>query len=154
LTPDQQKDVVMEIATSMANESTTGLVGRIRARPWFSGLDAAVQRAVADDPTYEAVGTGLTEPWKQDDGGGKPLGDHIYQQGQKPAWVRYQHAARVRKVSNYQFALPQEWFAEAYAWYYAPDDRGKGMKLNDKDTDTKKWFDANVDAGAGEVRDR
>lgn len=154
LTAPQQADVVAEIATSMASRSTAGLVARVRARPWYAGLAAPVQRAVLDDATYDAVTVGLTDPWKREDGGGKHLGTHIYQEGYSPNWVRYEHAARARKVSNYQFAKPGEWFAEAYSWYYAPDERGKGMKLDDKDRSTKQWFDAHVDAGEGMVRDR
>lgn len=154
LTAPQQADVVAEIATSMANQSTTGLVARVRARPWYAGLAAPARRAVRDDPTFDAVTVGLADPWKREDGGGKHLGTHIYQQGYTPNWVRYEHAARARKVSLYQFSKPGEWFAEAYSWYYAPDERGKGMKLNDKDPNTKQWFDANVDKGAGVVRDR
>jgi hypothetical protein len=154
LTARQQADVVADIAASMVNRTTTGLMTRVRARPWYAGLTAPVQRAVIDDPTFNAVTVGLTEPWKKEDGGGMHLGIHIYQEGYTPNWVRYEHAARARRVSEYQFSKPGEWFAEAYAWYYAPDDRGIGMKLNDKDPDTKQWFDANVDEKAGRVRDR
>ncbi|MGM9474530.1 eCIS core domain-containing protein [Pseudarthrobacter sp. YS3] len=150
LAAPQQADVVAEIATSMTSRSTTGQVARVRARPWYAGLAAPVKTAVTDDPTFEAVGVGLQMPWYREDGG-THLGTHIYQESYTPIWVRYEHQARrpERKLTDYQFRDAGEWFAETYAWYYEPDSRGKGMKLNDKDPDTKSWFDTNVDPIVG-----
>ncbi|HQR28703.1 MAG TPA: DUF4157 domain-containing protein, partial [Nocardioides sp.] len=148
LTAPQQTDVVNELATSMANRSVTGQVARVKARPWWAALPAAVKSSVTDDPSFEAVGVGLAKPWYRPDGG-THLGSHIYQESYPPTWVRYEHQARARKLTDYQFRDEGEWFAECYAWYYTPDSRGKGMRLNDKDTDTKQWFDANVDPVVG-----
>jgi hypothetical protein len=149
LTAPQQADVIAEIATSMTNRSTTGQLARVRARPWYVGLAAPVKTAVTDDPTFEAVDVGLKTPWYQAADGGTHLDTHIYQESYTPTWVRYEHQARNRKVSDYQFRSPGEWFADTYAWYYEPDSRGKGMKLNDKDPDTKAWFDTHVDPIVG-----
>ncbi|MCD5341561.1 hypothetical protein LR392_04875 [Arthrobacter sp. AK04] len=147
----QQADVVAEIATSMTNRSTTGQLARIKSKPWWAGLTATVKGHVIGDPTFEAVGVGLEKPWFQAADGGTHLGTHIYQESYTPIWVRYEHQARrpERKLSDYQFRDAGEWFAETYAWYYAPDSRDKGMKLNDKDPDTKAWFDTNVDPIVG-----
>ena len=78
-----------------------------------------------------------------DMGDGRRLNDFVLLQSQG-VWFSYSFAARARQVSNYQFRAPKEWFAEAYTWYYDPDPRGRGMKLNDKDPVTKVWFDQNV----------
>ena len=85
-------------------------------------------------------------PWSLDPGDigdGRRFDDFVLVQSQG-TWFTYSFAARKRQVSNYQFRAPKEWFAEAYVWYYEPDPRGRGMKLNDKDHDTKVWFDNNV----------
>lgn len=44
---------------------------------------------------------------------GEHLGkdQHIYQQSYQPVWVRYEHRARARMVSKYQFRSPGEWLA-------------------------------------------
>ncbi len=148
LTAPQQADVVSELATSMANRSVAGQVTRVRARPWWAGLTDAVRKSVTDDPSFEAVGVGLEKPWYRADGG-THLGNHIYQESYTPTWVRYEHQARARKLTDYQFRDEGEWFAECYAWYYSPDSRGKGMRLNDKDANTKQWFDTFVDPIVG-----
>lgn len=148
LTAPQQADVVSELATSMTNRSIAGQVARVRRRPWWAGLTDAARKTVTDDPSFEAVGVGLQKPWYRADGG-THLGTHIYQESYTPTWVRYEHQARARKLTDYQFRDEGEWFAECYAWYYTPDSRGKGMRLSDKDPDTKQWFDANVDPVVG-----
>lgn len=140
----QQTDVATDIATSMGARSTTGLIARVKARPWFAALPDPAKQVVTNDPTFTAVGVGLQTPWFLPNGGVQ-LGTHVHQESYTPTWVRYDAAARARLLTPYQFRDEGEWFAEAYDWYYTPDPRGKGMRLNDKDPNTKQWFDANVD---------
>jgi hypothetical protein len=145
LTLPQRLDVVSEMATAMGNRSAQGLAGRIRALPWYAGLPGATKRAVENDRALDALRIGLNVPWFRAADGGEHLATHVYQESYPSTWVRYEHQARARKVSDYQFRDPGEWFAEAYAFYYLPDSRGKGAKLNDKDPDTKRYFDNVVD---------
>jgi hypothetical protein len=145
LTLPQRLDVVSEMATAMGNRSAQNLENRIKARPWYAGLASATKDAVVDDRALTALRIGLNKPYFNATDGGEHLGTHVYQESYAPSWVRYEHAARARKVSDYQFRDPGEWFAEAYAYYYLPDSRGKGAKLNDKDPNTKTYFDNTVD---------
>lgn len=88
-------------------------------------------------------------PWyKYPDVGGIPLGGRIYQEAYSGDWWSYKQSTRTRKVSTYQFRAPGEWFAEAYAAYYAPS-ANKGDLLARVDPATKAWFDTNVDPDGG-----
>ncbi|WP_331715540.1 eCIS core domain-containing protein [Tessaracoccus coleopterorum] len=140
----EQADVVTDIETSMNSRTTAGLVARVKARPWFAPLPQATRDAVTADPTFDAVTVGLAQPWFKPNGG-TALGLHMHQESYTPTWVRYDVAARARLLTAYQFRDEGEWFAEAYDFYYTPDSRGKGARLNDVDPNTKAWFDANVD---------
>ena len=148
LTPPQRGDVVNEIAKAMKNRNISSVEGGIRNLAWFNGLAAANKKAVLSDRAFSALEVGLNEPWFKAENGGEHLSDHVYQENSdappKTWWVRYRHEARDRMVHPYQFKSPAEWFAEAYAFYYYPDPRGRGAKLNDKDEDTKKYFDEHV----------
>lgn len=137
-----------EIVTAMTNRSAVGMVGRVQALPWFAPLPQATKDAVVADKVFPAVTVGLKDPWFMTDGGGQKLGTapvHIYEESYPSSWNRYEFQARDRILTPYQFRDPAEWFAEAYALYYLPDVRGKGRKLQDKDPDTKTYFDASVD---------
>jgi len=140
----QRTAVIAEMATAMGNRRAAGLKRAIRNLAWFGGLAAATQKAVLADKALKAIKVGLNEPWFKAKNGGEHLGDHTYQESYRNLWVRYDHAARARKVSKYQFRGPRDWFAEAYMYYYLPDKRGRGAKLNDKDRDTKTYFDNTV----------
>ena len=145
LTPAQRNDVINEMANSMGNRSVQNLEENISKLPWFGGLAAATRRAVLRDRSLNAIEIGLNQPWFKTEDGGENLGGHIYQEAYPNDWARYRQEARSRKVSQYQFRKSGEWFAEAYAFYYTPDPRGKGAKLADSDPDTKRYFDAHVD---------
>jgi len=145
LSAPQQGDVAGEMAAAMRIRSDASLFTAIRALPWWNTVPAPDRRAAIDDPALTAVGVGLKQPYfLLPETGGEHLGSHVYQESYTPQWVRYEHAARDRKVSNYQFRDEGEWFAEAYYFYYQPDKRGIGMKLHDHDKDTKQYFDNHV----------
>jgi len=118
----------------------------------YSGLlggakKLAAQTQLGMDPFFSAVeknGPGKN-PWYTHSSGGVALGGRIYQESYTDNWTSYDVGSRTRKVSQYQFRAPGEWFAEAYATYYEPDGNGDiGTLLNSTDANTKKWFDKNV----------
>jgi len=146
LKPAERADVDTEMAKAMDGRTAVqGLKDAVRGLAWFPGLAADKRKDVLADPSFDAIEVGLDMPYFRRPDGGEHLGSHVYQQSYKPIWVRYEHQARARKVSDYQFRSPGEWFAEAYAYYYAPDPRGKGTKLAEHDPDTKTYFDNVVD---------
>ncbi|MFT4628099.1 MAG: hypothetical protein ACI8PZ_006794, partial [Myxococcota bacterium] len=77
------------------------------------------------------------------------VGDHVYSRLPDGSWQRYDADARKRKVSDYQFKTPGEWFAEAYAAYYDGD--APGGKLTNLDGPMATWLTNNVhDATVGD----
>ena len=145
LSAAQRGDVESDMVAAMGNRSAATLRSDIRGHAWYAGLPAADKGEVMDDPVLEALPIGLQKPWFTADGGGKHLGDHIYQESYQPTWVRYRHEARNRLVAKYQFRDAGEWFAECYEAYYDPANKQKGDRLNKVDPDTKTYFDNNVD---------
>jgi hypothetical protein len=122
-----------------------GMEDTVAAFAWFPKLAPAARRSVRSDPALEALPVGLKTPWfSRPDDGGVHLGPHVYQDSypERIEWVRYEHAARARRVSDYQFRGPGEWFAEAYEHYYRPDKR-EVLKANDPAT--LKYFADHVD---------
>ena len=144
LTPEQRADVLTVIATDLGARTPGVTPANVRALPWYSGLPRPKRKAVMDDPVFPALRAAFNNPWYREAGGGPHLGSYVYEESYNNDWNRYRHDARGRKVSQYQFRAPGEWFAEAYAAYYEPDDRGRGARLGDNDKDTKKYFDDSV----------
>lgn len=138
-----------------------GVPGQIDAKiDAIDGLSAEDRAKVKADDAVRALRVCFSSdsPWYSlPDAGGIPLNGRIYQQAYQrdSAWWSYQQDTRDRKVSLYQYRAPGEWFAEAYATYYLPGE--KGAALSTVDPDTKAWFDANVDpdggAGGGDAGD-
>lgn len=144
LTAPQRTDVLTDMENAMSNQSAANLETDIRNHGWFGGLPAADKRAVLADRAVPAIEIGLNRPWFNATDGGEHLGDHVYQEGYPHDWCRYRHEARSRMVKPYQFRDPGEWFAEVYALYYTADPAGFGAKLNAIDSNTKTYFDNNV----------
>ena len=47
------------------------------------------------------------------------INGRIYQQAYDSKWVSYLQAARVTKLTNYQFRAPGEWYSEVYALFFS-----------------------------------
>ncbi|WP_229399283.1 hypothetical protein [Micromonospora okii] len=100
----------------------------------FPGLPPAARRRIDDFVRY-----GLAEPWTLPDAGGDVLrlGNRMYHVGLAGSWVSYLESERTRHgLSNYQFADPVEWFAEAYAARYDTADAPR-QRLNPA---VREWF--------------
>ena len=127
------------VATAMANESPVKVGNAALAEALSSGDADQVRKlggkelnGVANtlDPDSR---TWIGEPTTQ-------VGKHVYRTG-ADGWVRYDADARDRKVSDYQFKSPGEWFAEAYAAYYALDTPGAGLSMDAK---AAEWIGSKV----------
>ncbi|WP_227814766.1 eCIS core domain-containing protein [Nitrogeniibacter aestuarii] len=145
LKPTQRGNVINDMTAAMGAQSAEHLKRDVKAHPWFSALPRADRGEVLDDPALEAIPVGLDTPWFETTNGGEHLGDHIYQQSYGKTWVRYMHAARDRMIRRYQFRDAGEWFAVCYRAYYDPDNKTKGELLQEKDPNTKQYFDTVVD---------
>ncbi|WP_341908140.1 DUF4157 domain-containing protein [Fluviicola taffensis] len=87
----------------------------------------------------------LKKPWNTS--GGKDVAGKTFVYSNDTTLSAYDTAARARQVSNYQFRAPGEWFAEAYAAYYQPDQtqRGYGSVLQGRDATTYNYMETHVD---------
>jgi hypothetical protein len=147
LTSDQKDDVVTAMEWCAANKKGSDLIARIKKKyAWYSALKSAKRAQIKADPVVSAFAASLVgqTPWYSASNGGVALGGRVFQESYKNDWSSYEQASRARKVSQYQFRAPGEWFAEAYAAYYEPDARGRGAALNAADPDSKKYFDESV----------
>jgi hypothetical protein len=101
---------------------------------------------VDNDPIFEDMQkANLQTPWKTS--GGKVVGGRTFVYSNDNSVASYDSGARARQVSNYQFRASGEWFAEAYAAYYDPDQSplGHGAALNSRDANTFTYIQTNVD---------
>ncbi|MEX1020869.1 MAG: hypothetical protein WDZ49_14500 [Litorilinea sp.] len=99
-------------------------------------------------------------PWMLNDGGAGDLkhNGRVIHLDHYNTWVSYDADERTNHgVSNYQFSSPGEWFAEAYAVYYEPD-QGVGVRgRNRLNEATKSWLNKNLgpypgqDGGRGDL---
>jgi hypothetical protein len=147
LTPAVREAFVTAIAGDAKNA-----LSAVQGTAEYQALDAAVQATVVTDPVFGALAMSVDNPWYRHSGGGMPLGGRIYQRSYNSTWTAYDQTARAKKVSEYQFRAPGEWFAEAYAAYYQPNADGTcdHSVLGGIDSTTKTWFDKNVAAWAGD----
>lgn len=142
----KRADVEKAMLIAMARRKADSVEDSIVAYPWFAGLPAPAKRAVRNDDALEALPVGLDMPWiNRSDGGVLLGGKHVYQESYERQWVRYEHAARERRVSDYQFRGPGEWFAEAYYYYYFYYAPGLRSRLVEKDPNTAAYFATDVD---------
>jgi Domain of unknown function (DUF4157) len=153
-----QKKAIIDCLQTIVNDRKPDQIDARLGRLSFVASHAtdAAQAALLADIKGDAAVTQLSvcfedqSPWYSLATGGTPLGGKIFQESYTNDWVSYKAEARTRKVSQYQFRAPGEWFAEAYAAYYEPPG-AKGAVLAGRDAASKTWFDSNVDPqnGAG-----
>lgn len=146
-------DRVARVIHAFSHQIYSGWERQLRAErvfPWLAECDAD-QRAALEH-AFEVFNKIVGPPprYLLGDEDQVVLNGRVYQYDpQAGGLMSYDVAARERRVSNYQMKGPQEWLAEAYAAYFAPDERGVGALLQDRDPATKRWFDENVEKMGG-----
>jgi hypothetical protein len=141
--PSGKRDAIVD-ALEKILEGKSSVRDGLRHHPAFAKLSEDEKQGVLGDLVVEALDKGrcARNPWNHS--GAIVIEGRTYIESYDGAWNSFLHEARSRQVSDYQFRAPAEWFAEAYAAYYAPDSRGRGARLGDADKATKTWFDHNV----------
>jgi hypothetical protein len=82
--------------------------------------------------------------WKEDAAADQAIAGRVYTYNDYYGEVySFDEAALGRKLSNYQFYAPGEYFAEAFAAYYEPTAEGRGALLAG-DPALRAWFDEHV----------
>ncbi|HTX01865.1 MAG TPA: hypothetical protein VMD59_23985 [Acidimicrobiales bacterium] len=109
------------------------------ASPSFKTFRESGDNKAKVNKAVEWLRVALTHPWTFSDGGGERVthGDRIYQRDYQDSWVSYEADKRQLGLSNYMFANPGEFFAEAYAAYYNPAENGPRSQLSG---DMRVWF--------------
>ena len=145
LSEGKKADIRAIMTTVMQNGGNAAdMQAAIMLLPWWGTISPSRQASIMNDPALTAVDRGLNQPpWS---GRNNPfiLGSVVFHESYSGDWVRTKSSSWARKVSTYQFRAPGEWFAEAYAAYYEPAPT-KGAVLAERDPDTKRYFDRNVD---------
>jgi hypothetical protein len=141
---------IMEALIS-ATQSGGDIESALKKDERWSKLSDEQRHEVLADPILKALEHGRLEQKAWDQSRQIVIEGRAYEESNENQWQSYDHAARTRKVSDYQFRSAEEWFAEAYAAYYEPDPRGRGARLADVDPTTKGWFDRNVHAKNNEL---
>jgi hypothetical protein len=86
----------------------------------FATLDVAI-----GDPHLQSVGHGQADPLNR-------LGVRRFQfMSMYGRWTSYLDAAFQRRISNYQFSAPGEWFPEAYSALFGPPPRQRAFRAAD-----------------------
>ena len=143
--------IVAQIKADAGADATLALAN-VQALAEYTAMTADEKAAVDGDPVFTALTEAVDNPWYNHlPNGGTPLSGRIFQKSYASQWTAYTLAARDRKVSQYQFRAPGEWFAEAYAAYYEPNADGTcdHHVLSGRDAAARTWFDGNVDGVAG-----
>jgi hypothetical protein len=95
-------------------------VGEIKdptATPDWKALDKHAAIDWCRHTSLKGEDSGL---WDAGESGAKKyaVGARVYQQSYSKSWWSYDIAARGKRLTNYQFRAPGEWFAESYAAYF------------------------------------
>jgi hypothetical protein len=112
----------------------------------LNASDAAVQIMANHKATLWCKSirlSGFSGPWGSGPSGAQTAAltdGRVYQQSYGDAWTSYALSARGKGVSDYQFRVPGEWFAELYAFYYL-------KKLSPAHADYG-WFKEEIDDAA------
>lgn len=147
---EHKKAIIQRIRKSLAARKPDELAAKVGALSLWTDADAPTadeKTAALADPIFDAMKANgpKKNPWYNADGGGEALDGRVYQESYSGRWTSYDQSAWGKKVSQYQFRAPGEWFAEAYATYYEPDTDGNvGTLLAGTDATTKDWIDKNV----------
>lgn len=142
LSAAQRAEVKTQIEDWMTSRKKSGYADALATEMSFWGtLDEATQNALKADPVWIALEKAFNKPWYNEGGGGTCLDERVYQESYANKWTSYKPGVRAKKVSEYQFRAPGEWFAEVYACYY---EDGTGELLNSRDSAAKDWFDDHV----------
>jgi len=123
----------VEAAGALTDEA--GVKTQVKEAELATAISAGDASAVAklgggEDPVATGAAKAMEEPgraWVGEPEG--VVGEHVYVRFSSGSWQRYDLEARDRKVSNYQFKSPGEWFAEAYAAHYAGQLSGRDATM-------------------------
>lgn len=98
------------------------------------------------EETFRRIVAARRKPWMFDSFPAElAVGSKVFFLDEYENWVSISQSALPYRLSPYQFASPEEWFAEAYAAFYGSNDSARNH-LNDR---TKKMFTALLGAEAG-----
>ena len=147
---ETQKKLVDFFAETIDDEQTAHSSDELKklagdgARPSFKRWrDSSDDNKAKVNKAVEWLRVALTHPWTFSDGGGERVihGERVYQRDYQENWVSYEADRRKLALSNYMFANPGEFFAEAYSAYYNPEENGPRAQLSG---DLREWFLENL----------
>jgi hypothetical protein len=124
----------------MNDEDSSSYATGIASLPFRSETEGDGEIEAMNDPIYDQLVYALNQPWYSDDQSGPHVRGRIYQKSYGGHWTSYHLAAKLHRVSSYQWRAPGEWFAEVYAVYYDPR-FPRGSRLA---APVKKWFERHV----------
>ena len=148
--PENQKTLGAFFAEAIDDERTphsSDLLKKLtddRTSPSFKRWrDPSEENTAKVNKAVEWLRVALTQPWTFANGGGDRVkhGNRIYQRDYQNNWVSYEADTRALALSNYMFANPGEFFAEAYAAFYNPAENGPRAQLSG---DLRTWFLENL----------
>lgn len=101
---------------------------------WLDVCEEKLDQKILDHHVIRVLVHGTSSPWFEPFDNPPTIGGRVFLDTQNGDWASYLPDARARKVSNYQFKSPSEFFAEAYATYFDPV-QGQ-TQLMDRDPET------------------